>query len=223
MVAAVAALTATTVLANRVVAGWAYPLCGVGATALLLGLARWCGLGATQVGLGQRTLRRAALFGLFGSGIVALLLATALIVPPLRPVFTDGRVGTYGVGTLLWIILLRIPLGTVLIKEVAFRGVLPALLGPADRWRRLPALTSAALFGLWHALPSLALTRNAAVAATFPDTPLWIVSAVAMTAAAAVGLLLHWCRHIGQGVLTPILIHLTLNCGGLLTAWLLHP
>jgi uncharacterized protein len=202
-----------------VLPGWAYPLGGALAVAGLLGLARWSGLGATALGLDRRHLRRAAVVGLIGLALVGLAFGIAAAVPALRTVFHDGRMGTLGLGTLLWVTLIRIPLGTVLLEEIAFRGVLPALLGGGERWRWGPVLGASALFGLWHVLPSLALGRNAAVATVLGGVPIAVLSGLAVIAAAGAGVVLYWWRHTGRGVLAPALVHLATNSGGVLVAW----
>ena len=48
-------------------------------------------------------------------------------MPAVNELFEDRRVST-GVATLLYQAVVRIPLGTVLLEEIAFRSVLPALL-----------------------------------------------------------------------------------------------
>ncbi|TNC25744.1 CPBP family intramembrane glutamic endopeptidase [Amycolatopsis alkalitolerans] len=218
---AVLLLAAATVLANRVLPGWAYPLCGaVTATALIL-LARLSGLRLSAIGLGRRHFRRSAVVGLIGLALVLTGFGVAMAVPSLRILFQDGRVGSPGFGQLMWLALLRIPLGTVLLEEVAFRGVLPALLGAGERWRWGPVLGAAGLFGLWHLLPSLALEQNAAVHATFGGLPLAVVSLLAMLAATGAGVFLYWWRHSGRGLLAPMMVHLATNSGGLVFAWLL--
>ncbi|WP_158888140.1 CPBP family intramembrane glutamic endopeptidase [Amycolatopsis anabasis] len=217
--AAVLVLAAATTLANRVLPGWAYPVCGVVTVAALITLARLSGLRWSALGLARRHLRRSTVVGLIGLGLVGLGFGIALAVPSLRVLFQDGRIGSPGFGQLLWLAAIRIPLGTVLVEEVAFRGVLPALLGAGERWRWAPVLGAAGLFGLWHLLPSLALVRNAAVHATFGGLPLAVVSVLAMVAAAGAGVFLHWWRHTGRGLLTPMLVHLATNSGGLVIAW----
>ncbi|MGH4007340.1 MAG: CPBP family intramembrane glutamic endopeptidase [Pseudonocardiaceae bacterium] len=219
IVAAVLLLAVATALANRVLPGWAYPVCGTVTASFLIMLAYWAGLGSSTIGLDRRYLPRAALIGLLGLGLVALAFATALAVPALRTIFYDGRVGAPGLRELLWLALVRIPLGTVVVEEVAFRGVLPALFGGGERWQWKAVLAAAALFGLWHALPSLALGQNAMVQATLGGLPLAVVSVLAMLAAAGAGVVLHWCRHTGRGLLTPALVHLATNSGGLVVAW----
>ena len=154
---------------------------------------------------------------------MAAVFGIALAVPALRTVYQDGRVGDPDIGQLLWLTCGRILFGTVLIEEVAFRGVLPALFGAADdRWRWGPILAAATLFGLWHALPALAIGRNAAVHAVFGSTPAVVLQVIAMAAAGAAGIFLHWWRHAGRGVLASAIVHFTTNAGGLTLAVLVR-
>ncbi|MGH3756908.1 CPBP family intramembrane glutamic endopeptidase [Actinophytocola sp.] len=217
--AALLLLAAATAMVNLLLPGWSYPLCGVVVAAALIELARWSGLRFHAIGLDRRHLRRAGVFGLAGLGAIGLVFGVAVAVPSLRDLFDDGRLGTLGVGTLLWVTLVRIPLGTVLLEEVAFRGVLPALFGAGDRWRWRPVLAAALLFGLWHALPSLALRENAAIDTVFGGVPIIVVSLVAMLGATVAGVALYWWRHTGRGLLAPMLVHLATNSGGVLVAW----
>ncbi|WP_020674135.1 CPBP family intramembrane glutamic endopeptidase [Amycolatopsis nigrescens] len=216
-------LATATTLTNRVLPGWAYPVCGVVTSAALIGLARWAGLRPAAIGLDRRQLKRGALAGMAGVAVVGVAFGIAAAVPSLNAVFRDERIGSPGAGQLLWLTLVRIPLGTVLIEEIAFRGVLPALLGADERWRWGPVLGAAGLFGLWHVLPSLALTQNSMVQTTFGGLPVAVLSVLAMLAAAGVGVTLHWLRHTGRSVLAPVLVHLATNSGGLLVAWLYLP
>ncbi|GAB3451064.1 CPBP family intramembrane glutamic endopeptidase [Actinophytocola sediminis] len=218
-IAALALLVAATVLVNFVLPTWAYPVCGLVVTVGLIAVARWTGLRARCIGFDRQHLRRAAFFGLVGLAAIAVAFGVAVAVPALRDLFGDGRLDTLGVGSLLWVTLIRIPLGTVLLEEIAFRGVLPALLGASDRWRWRPILVAAALFGLWHALPSLALMENAAIDSALGGVPTFVVSVLAMLGAALAGVLLHWWRHTGRGLLAPMLVHLATNSGGVLVAW----
>jgi uncharacterized protein len=219
IVAVVLLLALATTLANRVLPGWAYPVCGTVTTTFLIMLARWSGLGPNTIGLDRQYVQRAAIVGLLGLGLVTLAFGAALAVPALRAAFYDGRVGAPGFRELLWLALVRIPLGTVVLEEVAFRGVLPALFGGGEHWRWSAVLGAATLFGLWHALPSLALRQNAMVQATFGNLPLSVVSVLAMLAAAGASIVLHWWKHTGRGLLTPALVHLGTNSGGLLITW----
>lgn len=221
LLAAVVTLAASTTLANRVLPGWAYPVCGLVAALVLVALGR--GAGCSWTDLGLRELRRPALVGLAGAGLIAVVFGIALAVPALRTVYQDGRVGTPDFGQLLWLTCGRILFGTVLIEEVAFRGVLPALLGARDdRWRWPPILGAAVLFGLWHFWPALAIGRNAAVHAVFGSTPVVVLQVLAMAAAGVAGIFLHWWRHAGRGVLASVIVHFTINAGGLTLAVLVR-
>ncbi|NIH83382.1 CPBP family intramembrane glutamic endopeptidase [Amycolatopsis granulosa] len=216
---AVVVLAAATTLANRVLPGWAYPVCGVVTAGVLIGLARLAGYRSGELGLSPRDWRHAARTGGLTCLVVAAGFAVALAVPALRPLFHDGRVGQPSPGDLVWLALVRIPLGTVVVEEVAFRGVLPALLGGGERWRWRPVLGASALFGLWHLLPSLALRRNAGVDAAVGALPLPVLSVLAMAGAAVAGVALCALRYAGRGVLAPALVHVALNSGGLVLAW----
>lgn len=215
-VVAVPLLAAATYLPNRVLPGWAYPVSGAVTAALLLLLANWAGVGAHELGLDRRYLKRSALAGLVGVAVVAVVFGIALVA--VREVFEDGRIGRPGLGQLLVLALVRIPFGTVLVEEVAFRGVLPALFGGGARWRWKPVLCASALFGLWHLLPSLALKENPVVRSALGGVP-WLIPILAMLAAAAVGVLFCWWRYAAHGLLTTVLIHLATNSGGLVLAW----
>jgi membrane protease YdiL (CAAX protease family) len=138
---------------------------GPACAAVLLALARLTGLSWAELGLGPGTWRRGLAWAAAAIGIVALVLAAGAALPLTREAFRDSRYHLDWAQALLTAFVL-IPVGTVLLEEVAFRGVLWGL------FRRLggtflATAASSALFGLWHVLPSLNLTAdNEAVGAT---------------------------------------------------------
>jgi membrane protease YdiL (CAAX protease family) len=106
-----------------------------------------------------------------------------------------------------------IPLGTVLPEELAFRGLLLALLG-----RRYGVaagtLLSSGLFGLWHVVASLGGgAANAAmvgvVGGDAAGTMVRVVVTVGFTSLAGVGFC--WLRLRSGSLLAPILAHWTVN------------
>ncbi|MGH4026410.1 MAG: CPBP family intramembrane glutamic endopeptidase [Pseudonocardiaceae bacterium] len=221
IVAAVLLLVAATILINWVLPPWGYPVCGIVTAGFLVALSYWSGLEPSRIGLDRRYVGRAAVIGLLGLGLVALAFGAALAIPALRLIFLHGGMDARPVGNLLWEVLVRIPLGTVLLEEVAFRGVLPALFGGGRQWRWKAVLGAAALFGLWHVHPALALEHNAMVREHLGALPLVVVPVLVMLAAAVAGVVLYWWRHAGRGLLSPALVHLATNSGVLFSAWFL--
>jgi uncharacterized protein len=124
-----------------------YVVANVAAAGVLLTAARASGLSWAELGLGRRRLAAGARCGGTCAAVVAAGYGTALAVPALRLLLGDARASGLGGGELAGQVLVRIPLGTVLWEEVAFRGVLLATLGRLLS-RRGATGVSAALFGL---------------------------------------------------------------------------
>jgi len=119
----------------------------------LLVFARWSGLSWSQLGLHRNRLRSGLSWGFGAVALVALVYLVGVFVPLTRPAFLDARYH-FGLNGALFAAFVVIPLGTILLEEVAFRSVLWGMLARhATTWRVL--LISSALFGLWHILPSL--------------------------------------------------------------------
>ncbi|MGY1734918.1 CPBP family intramembrane glutamic endopeptidase [Geodermatophilus sp. SYSU D00684] len=120
---------------------------GLTGAALLAG-ARLSGLGWTELGLGRDRLAAGCRWALGAVGVVGAVYLVGVLVPPTRPAFLDDRYDLPLPGVLAKV-LLSIPLGTVVLEEVAFRSVLWAAL--ARHCRPWPVLvTTAVAFGLWH-------------------------------------------------------------------------
>ena len=104
---------------------------------------------------------------------MVLLVATAYLVgvllPATRTAFLDARY-QFGVSEALLTAFVVIPLGTILLEEVAFRSVLWGMLSRhMGTWRVL--LVSSSLFGLWHVFPSLSFaSANRAFSDIVPTT-----------------------------------------------------
>jgi membrane protease YdiL (CAAX protease family) len=134
------------------------PVCA----ACLIALARLAGLNWPDLGLGRGTWRRGAIWAAIEIAAVAVVFAVGAALPLTRSAFRDSRYQLSWPHALLTAFVL-IPVGTVLLEEVAFRGVLWGLLRQA-RGTAVATIGSSVLFGLWHVLPSLSLaTDNAAV------------------------------------------------------------
>lgn len=159
-VAVVLALAGVNV-ANHVL-GWDTMWLGpVGAVALLA-FARWQGLTWHQLGLARHTHARGIRWGLGVIGVVGLVYLVGILLPSTRTAFLDARYHLPPAGALLTAFVL-IPVGTILLEEVAFRSVLWGFLSRHARmWQVLAG--SSLLFGLWHVFPAMAsATGNEAI------------------------------------------------------------
>ncbi|MGI5373460.1 CPBP family intramembrane glutamic endopeptidase [Streptomyces sp. CA-251387] len=219
---ALAVLAAANLLNNWLARGPAlYVVVCVSATAVLLLIARWDGLSRADLGLDAAGLRRGLRWAPVLAGIVLLVLLLLLTVPAGREAFQDSRAADLSVGRLLWVALVRVPFGTVLLEETAFRGVLWAMLRRRHGTAWATAVSSL-LFGLWHLLPSRGINRsNAAVGSVFGDGPAGVVPtvAVAIAATTAAGVVLCELRRRSGSLLAPMALHWAVNSFGYVFAW----
>lgn len=220
---AVALLVVSNIMANRILPAWAYLPWNLGVAATLILIAHRSGYDFTGVGLAFRRWHRPVGVGLLLVALTALVLAIGLVLPATKDFFHDERVSHIGLWGMLYQVLIRIPIGTVLLEEIAFRGVLPTLFGanPAQTWRWKPILGASALFGAWHILPSSALTTgNSAVHHMLGGSAI-LVALLAVASTMLVGVLLSLTCHIGHGLKASMLVHWATNSLGFVAAWLI--
>jgi membrane protease YdiL (CAAX protease family) len=202
-------------LANRIVPD-RHVVVGVALTIALLGIARLSALSFAELGLAVEDAAAGLRWGGAAAGVVVAAYALAVVVPAFREGLGDSAAPTLGTGLLTAFVL--IPIATVIPEELAFRGVLLALLLRDNSPRRATVLSSA-LFGLWHVLPALALgPANTAVVDVIGGgvvgTTLRVIGTVLLTG--AVGLLFCWLRIRSGSLLAPILLHGAINGIGVL-------
>lgn len=218
----VAAVVAVLALRNvagdtTVPRGWYVPAnLGVGALAVAIAADR--GVSARELGLARNDVPRGLrLGGALALGVVAIV-ALAAALPGTRGFFEDQRVaGIDGPGELAYEALVRIPIGTALFEEVAFRGVLLALLA-----RRLPVgaavAASSVLFGLWHIRPTLSALETNDLAESGIEQAAAVAGAVVATTVA--GVLFCVLRLRSGSLVAPVLVHATINASALTAAYL---
>ena len=193
----------------------AYVPTNVAVGAVLLVVARRSGSSWEDLGLGSRHIRRGLRVGAVAgsAAIVAMLLAAAL--PMTRGFFDDARVPADAGGwERMYQTVIRIPVGTVVFEELAFRGVLLAVL--CRRLRSTAAVgVNSALFGLWHIVPTL----STATANDIEGLARVGLAAGSVLATAAAGVVFCALRVRGRHLLAPALLHLAFNDVGYLLAW----
>jgi uncharacterized protein len=173
-----------------------YVPASLGTTATLMALSATAGIGGGELGLSAAGLGTGVAVG----AVVAAVVGGVALLPATMALFADRRMEGVGpVGT-AYRALVRIPFGTVVLEEVAFRGVLLALLA-----RSVPVgwavVGSSLLFGLWHVVPFASTLRTNRLAAR----PM-VVGAAAL-AASVVGAGLCWLRLLTGGVIAPAIVH----------------
>jgi membrane protease YdiL (CAAX protease family) len=196
-----------------------YVVANVAATAALLVAARVSGLSWQDLGFARHRLRAGLGWGGACAAVVVCGYAVALAVPGLRPLLADARVAGLDGGAIAHQVLVRIPLGTVLWEEVAFRGVLLAALTRLMPVRAATAM-SAAVFGIWHVRPTI----SALAANDLAGGPVLRAGAVLLGClfTGAAGVLFAWLRLRSGSLLAPALLHLATNTLGTLAAAAAH-
>jgi uncharacterized protein len=213
-----AGLVAWSFLANLGLGDLLYVPRNLALAAGLLLLARRWGLTAEELGLARRHLGSGTRWGGATVGVVALVIAAGValadVLGPVATLLADERAALSGTA-LAWAALVRIPLGTAVFEEVAFRGVLRAACRRV--WSPVAATAwSSVTFGLWHVAPTVVALRLNDVAPGSPAGLGAIAGAVVTTTIA--GVLFDQLRARSGSLLAPILAHWATNSLGLLAA-----
>lgn len=182
--------------------------------AALLAWARSRGLSWVELGLGGEALGRGLVVGGAVAALVALGYGFALGVPRLRRLLADARVAGLGPRAIAFGALVRVPLGTVVLEEVAFRAVLLALWS-AEQPATVAVVASSAVFGLWHVVPTLELLDANEIRGTRTRARA-VAGAVLATALAGAGLCA--LRLLTDSLAAPTLVHIATNSVGLIAA-----
>ena len=168
------------------------------------------------LGFGPLDLTQKEVMGSGGAGAVAVGMLLGLAVGLVlflvgatgrgRRLLIDERVAHLSDRELVYQVLVRIPLGTALVEEAVFRGVLFAV------WQGsgtvAAAVASSAVFGLWHVGPTINLVAANDPQASRTKFLKAVLGAVGFTTLA--GLFFVWLR-LRIGLAGPIALHATVN------------
>lgn len=150
-----------------------------------------------------------------GDAGAGLALGALLALPLLALAFTewgaprvaDRRVRHLRGGALAYQTLVRVPFGTALLEEVAFRGVLYAAWRPEGHV--VAMLVSSVVFGVWHVVPAATMVRTNAPSASRGLLVRAVCGTVLVTAAAGAALV--WLRLETGSLAAPLAAHAALN------------
>ena len=192
-----------------------YPAVNALAAGVLLAGGVASGLTAGELGLGRVRLRAGVGLGLAAGAPVVAAYGVGVLVPGGWRLLDDQRIAGLDRRELAYQVLLRIPVGTVLWEEVAFRGVLRAAL------RRVlgePGATvvGSGVFGLWHVRPTVeALAVNGLAGGRWAR--IFAVTGVVGGTAGA-GAVFCWLRERSGSLAAPVLLHVAANGAGALAS-----
>ncbi len=218
-----AALIVINIVNNRVAPQTHYLLWAFVGSVVLLAIGLLDGNDFTDMGLGFSYLFPGLIWASASIAGVTLVYLIGSIFKKTREVFADDRIGSLSGGRLLFQSLVEVPLGTVLLEEIAFRAVLFSMLA-----RRFDLTTtiviSAIVFGLWHILPSFGTHEDnpalGNVVGSGRRGNIRAILASVLTTTLA-GLLFTVMRIFSGSVLAPMGFHWATNGLGYAFSWIL--
>lgn len=181
--------------------GWAYVPANVTLAAAVVAIGVW-GFDLDRATIGAR----------WESGWIGAVLAAAAMVPVSllltfergRALLRDRRLADVRGRSAAYMIAIRIPVGTALVEEIAFRGV---LLGSWLHVGTTQAVVASSIaFGLWHVVPTMILARTNRL------RPVVVPAGILLTT--GVGLFLGWLRIETGSLAAPFLTHALFNSLG---------
>ena len=187
--------------------------------AALAGIAGWATLTAPELGTERSRLASGLRYGAAAAALVLVVLVVAAAVPALSTPMADDRVDL-GTAEMLVHVLATIPVGTVILEELAFRGL---LLGLLRRLLRTPwaVIVDSLLFGLWHVAPAIVSAGDNPALTDVTSTPAGLTATIVATVATTTvaGIIFCWLRLRSRSLLAPALAHLATNSFAFAVAW----
>lgn len=201
----------------------AYVPANLAASLGLVGMARRYGCSWDDLGLKPAAARDGFRLGLAGVAASVIVAVGASANRTTRKYLLDERAARQRHGDIAHRVLVRLPIGTALFEEVAFRGVVEAMWRRSGENPRRSAVVAAVGFGMWHLIPATqALTGN-------PLGPRFtssmsragvILAGALLTTFSSLGF--SWMRDRSGSLIAPWMTHAAINSAGYLAgvvAW----
>jgi membrane protease YdiL (CAAX protease family) len=208
-VAVIVVLAIANVMTNSVLPGWTYVPWNLSVALAIVMIAR---SEVSTADMGFTRWRSGVAWGGVLLVLTAGVLLLALAMPAFHQMYHDRRVEA-GIDTWIYQAFVRIPLGTAVLEETAFRAVLPGLfVARRGLWRG--CLLASIWFGLWHVLPALHLNHlNPTLTGLLGSGPAGQVAGVVfgVVGTTLAGLWWCWVRYRSGSVLATMIAHVATN------------
>lgn len=162
-----------------------------------------------KMGIESATLKQGVFTAVPFMLVIVGVVAAAYLIRP--ETFLDARYNQ-SLGAMLYSVFIVIPLATVLLEELFFRGLYFGYLLDATSKTKAFIICSFA-FGLWHFFTS----KSVSIEGVFISPVLISVAVVVATSLA--GALFLWLRIRGKNLITPMLVHWTINATGVIASY----
>jgi membrane protease YdiL (CAAX protease family) len=193
--------------------GWARLVWNFSGYASLFLAYRFAALSLGSIGLSKSSIRSGLKYASYV--IAVILLAMLLVFIFDKTVFNDPRYH-HRLSTALYSVLILLPLKTVLFEELAFRGILPAILLKVKNQRRYATIVSSLVFGFWHIYSATKIGNyHLAGNLTIPNV---LVVAGVFVATSIAGYLFCELRWRSGSLIAPAAVHWFLNGFGIILA-----
>lgn len=217
------ALAGYNLIQNRALPGPLYVPANIAVSVGLVALARRRGCSWGDLGFDVGNAAEGMRLGTLAAGLIAMGAVAAARRESAQRLLRDQRAADQERGDVLFHTLVRFPIGTALFEEVAFRGVVEATWRRSGATEREAAFAAAALFGLWHLVPTRdAISGNplAGNLRTDMSQASAVLAGAVATAAGSLGF--SWLLKRSGSLLAPWLAHTAVSCAGYLAgvaAW----
>lgn len=200
---------------HRLAPHWSHVGLNAAVGVALVGLARRGGVTWSAMGFAAGTEPLGRRVGTRAAALVVMVVAAAAAIPAGRGLLDDGRFDLVSAAAASRKLLVEIP-ATVTFEEVVFRGVLLAVL--LRSMSQVGAVgVSSVLFGLWHVLG--ATSGIAGDGSGLVTTDPVVVTAGTVLGTTAAGVALGWIQLRDRTLLSPVLVHGTLNGATYAVGW----
>jgi uncharacterized protein len=163
-----------------------------------------------DIGLSKSRLGAGLKYSLAAIIVISIALLAAYLIN--KKLFMDKRYDQ-SLKTALTAGLLLLPLKVVLFEELAFRGIMPALMKDLGSKPWIILVISSVLFGLWHILTA-PKSSSLTVAG---HTNLLVIFGIFLATFAG-GVILYLLRQHSGSLVAPIVAHWFINCSAMLLA-----